>query len=111
LTAAHCVDELVANPAEIAIGVGKPDVRLAGGHVTSATEVLLHPGWNEATLTDDAALLRLRDPAPQPPLPLMTADVEPSWNRQLGMIAGYGRLGANGAVTPVLYQAGVEILP
>lgn len=70
LTASHCVvnqreEELVVVTGRTRIGVDEPLTR-----VHNVTEIIMHPDYNNSTLDNDVALLRLETPAAVPPIAL-----------------------------------------
>jgi len=76
LTAGHCVSFPAANqPWEVDVVAGRHDLRYGtDGERIGVTDIYLHPGYDDTTLANDLALLRLeRATVAAAPLPLATA--------------------------------------
>lgn len=73
LTAAHCVDSIVATPAvpDLHIFFGNKDLNGDGIRI-AASKVILYPGYNGADLSNDIALIQLSEPVSLQPLSLLS---------------------------------------
>ncbi|OLY81097.1 Mite allergen Der p 3 [Smittium mucronatum] len=62
VTAAHCMYATARGikPSELEIGVGNPDLTLAGW--VKAKKILVHPDYNGLLITNDIALIELNEP-------------------------------------------------
>ena len=90
LTAAHCVETRGPDELDVIVGIhdlGSPDpnyVRVA------LSQIVVHPGWNDATKDNDIALLKLATPVPAragagETLPIAFADMAPG---NIGSLTG-----------------------
>ncbi len=68
LTAAHCVDG--KSPEEIEVAVGIYDLTSFAGSRIGVQNIHMHPGYSTTTLTNDIALLELKQPSSQPTITL-----------------------------------------
>lgn len=71
LTAAHCaVDDngFALAPSYFRVGMGLHSLSAGGGTIYTVTEVHVHPSFNNDTLNNDFALLKLSTPASQSPV-------------------------------------------
>ena len=68
LTAAHCVDGKSAADIEAAVGIF--DLTSFAGPRIEVKTIHMHPGYNTTTLTNDIALLELKQPASGPTITL-----------------------------------------
>ncbi len=91
LTAGHCAIGYRSQPGTIEVVGGRADLRTQVGTVIPVLEVVIHPAFDRGARRNDLALLRLATPMPQPAAPLMTPDVEPTYNGlSTGVVAGWG---------------------
>ena len=68
LTAAHCVDG--RSPGEIEVAVGIFDLTSFTGPRIDVQSIHMHPGYSTTTLTNDIALIELKQSSSQPPITL-----------------------------------------
>jgi len=68
LTAAHCVvsDGATTPPGSIDVLTGSADLSAGDGQRIRAAQVVVHPGYDEATIDNDIALIRLSSPTSAP---------------------------------------------
>lgn len=86
LTAAHCVD--LDRPASVVVRVGSSD-RSSGGTVTGAERLVIEPGYRtRGAGRGDIALVELRSPVSEAPIPL--ADAGPAVGDQARLL-GWGQ--------------------
>lgn len=76
LTAAHCAEG--ASPNQLAVAVGRTVLRSTQGERRAVVEIRIHPNYGDpASLSHDAALLRLASPVSLAPIRLATAADDP----------------------------------
>jgi secreted trypsin-like serine protease len=92
-TNAHCValKEEPITAAELHVRVGS-NSRTAGGTVVGVDQISVNPTWNEDTALGDIALLKLSQPVPYQPIPILP------WKPRVG--AGVRDLGFGCTVVP-----------
>lgn len=115
LTAAHCMTGISAGQVEAFVGVTDQS-RLTRDRQVQVNQVILNPGWNPATYSSDLALIGLSVPlltsaSVQPiALPLVqNSAIWPAAGEQ-ATISGWGSEALNGASSPLLRAATVQIL-
>jgi hypothetical protein len=102
LTAAHCVDQYRTNPGAIQAVLGKTRLTDPGGTVETATEILVHPEYDEAAIANDIALVRLSRAVTNPVAEVVSADEFTGLT--FGTIAGWGYTDPQLPVRPDLLQ-------
>ncbi|MFF0739495.1 S1 family peptidase [Streptomyces sp. NPDC004111] len=73
LTAAHCVDKEEGPARSYEVVGGRTDLRTTKGTVRKVVSVKIHPKFDAARFTYDAAVLTLAKPMPYKPLPVAGA--------------------------------------
>ena len=69
LTAAHCLDEV--RPGDLDVVVGRTRISTdTDGERVDVTQIVKHPGWDSARLSNDLALLQLARPVSAPAIGL-----------------------------------------
>ena len=68
LTAAHCVEGM--NPGDIDVAVGIFDLTSFTGPRIKVRSIHMHPGYSTTALTNDIALVELKQPSGRPPVTL-----------------------------------------
>ena len=97
LTAAHCAVNYRTQPSVLHVVSGRVDLRTATGTEVPVSEVIIHPAFDRAARRNDFALLRLPSPLSAPVAPLMSSDVEPTYNGSTtGMVVGWGSITPDG---------------
>ncbi len=113
LTAAHCVVEggVVDAPENLRVRGGTLTVN-SGGQIASVSRVIAHPGYDEATVDNDIALLQLATPLPFGTVAPMLPGQEPTLGREGGLatVTGWGHTWFGGSGSPVLMQANVPLI-
>lgn len=68
LTAAHCAVAVADGsvPGPVTVAIGRSTLSGGAGQVHQVAELLVHPGYDEAALVNDAALVRLGTPSGAP---------------------------------------------
>jgi secreted trypsin-like serine protease len=109
LTAAHCVAG--ASPADIDVVAGRYRLAERNGQRIDAALIASDPRYNPEISSADAALIRLAEPAAQPPITLATpADAPTFAPGQPAKVLGWGTLRSGGPETAdVLYETDVSI--
>lgn len=72
LTAAHCVNGKI--PKEIEVAVGVYDLASFSGPRIGVKSIHVHPDYNTTTLTNDIALVELKQSSNQPPITLFSGE-------------------------------------
>lgn len=115
LTAAHCMNGVSPSHVEAFVGVTDQN-RLTRDHLVQVSQVIVNPGWNASTYSNDLALIGLAAPitpsaSAQPvSLPLVQdATTWPALGEQ-ATISGWGSTTLNGSSSPLLRAATVQIL-
>lgn len=78
LTAAHCVSPALGGVTPDAVLIGRQTRSAGDGDWNGVDRVVVHPAFDPTTATNDAALLHLTHPSPQPPVHLARAS-EAGW--------------------------------
>ncbi|MCA9572348.1 MAG: serine protease, partial [Myxococcales bacterium] len=109
LTAAHCmVDEI---PSGIRVKAGL--LRLSsGGEAFDVSQILVHPGYDDDTMVNDIALVRLARASTHPRVRLMDTVAEPDFAApgDLATITGWGTLTEDGATPNTLQSVDIPII-
>ncbi len=120
LTAAHCVD--TASTSDLDVVVGIHDLRNPNtGFVRVAlSQIVVHPGWNDANKDNDLALLKLAQPVPARAasgsgLPIAYSNLATSAVGNLAgrtsTVTGWGNRSSNGSDFPdTLHEVEVPII-
>lgn len=120
LTAAHCVD--TSAPGDLDIIAGIHDLRVPDPNIArvAISQIIVHPGWNDATKDNDIALLKLASAVPAragsgTTLPIAFANLAPSFIGNLtgtiSTVTGWGNRDPNGNDFPDrLYEVQVPII-
>jgi hypothetical protein len=97
LTAAHCAVNYRTQPSVLHVVSGRIDLHTATGTDLPVAEVIIHPAFDRSARRNDFALLRLPGPISAPVAPLMSSDVEPSYNgTTAGLVVGWGSITPDG---------------
>jgi secreted trypsin-like serine protease len=115
VTAAHCTVDSgttrTRSPESLRAVVGRTDLRTGEGTVGLVDRVWVHPEYGGYAHGEDIAVLTLRAPVPQQPLPLVGADETGSYQPGAkGRIYGWGRTRESGPSSPVLRSAEVPVV-
>lgn len=90
MTAAHCVD--FDPPVSLDVVLGRNKLSVDEGERISVTRVIIHPGWSGSIRGSDVALLRLKEPSKQQPIPFDLTSNELVESRTLKVtVTGWGR--------------------
>ncbi len=115
LTAAHCMNGVSPSQVEAFVGVTDQN-HLSRDHLVQVSQVIVNPGWNSTTYSNDLALIGLAAPittstSVQPvALPLVQdANAWPAAGEQ-ATISGWGTTTLSGSSSPLLRAATVQIL-
>jgi secreted trypsin-like serine protease len=103
ITAAHCVEGLVAS--NLAVAVGDPDISSGRARAISVTEIRIHPGFR-SNLLNDVALLKLASDAGVTPAQLPSVDVT---GGQSVRLAGFGLTQNGGSMSPQLQSTTLRV--
>ncbi len=107
LTAAHCVHDMTADGIEIYTGMRNLSLDTPA-EVIRAAELIVHPGFQSATLVNDIALIRLQTPSQQP-LAILYGG-ESSLEGYTARVLGWGALASGGEYPDILQQADMPII-
>jgi secreted trypsin-like serine protease len=109
VTAAHCAT--ARTPRNTRVVVGREDRNGSEGRVLRLTAIWIHPDFAAADQGADVAVLTLRSPVEQTPLPLAGpsdgALYEPGTS---GLVLGWGRTSEQGALSRYLLGATVPVM-
>jgi secreted trypsin-like serine protease len=114
LTAAHCVtgdngSVLAANKFTVTLGSTKLDGN--GGTAHTVTQVVREPSYNASTMENDAALLRLLNPAHGTPMGIISNDeLDAASPGSIARIIGWGTTSQGGDVSQDLRQVDTPIV-
>ncbi|MFF4172716.1 S1 family peptidase [Streptomyces sp. NPDC001744] len=99
LTAAHCVAD-AENPRELVVIGGRTTLSSGKGTVRHISSIKVHPKFEQATLTHDAAVLTLDRAMPYKPLPVAgPKDTALYASGTKATITGWGRTGTDSLAT------------
>ena len=116
LTAAHCVEDVASGavyaPAAFRVVTGTVDWSAASAaQVATVAAVEVDPGFDRATLVDDAAILILTSATKAPALTLATADDgAPKGQGTPAAVAGWGDTYSSEATTPTTLHWGATVV-
>ena len=88
LTAAHCVNSLVADKVQVRLGLDNLDA--SGGEMLQVSQIVVNPRYDETRQYADIALLRLSRPASVLPIALPSARDASAFTGLTGTIFGWG---------------------
>lgn len=109
VTAAHCSAGKAAS--EILVVGGREDKDSVEGTVSPVRGIWVHPGFTDIRSGADISVLTLATPMPYDTAPLATPDDTPLYKPGVvGVILGWGRTAADGAVSPQLRRASVPLV-
>lgn len=114
ITAAHCtVDQRSGEDRDIAnlraVG-GRADLNTEQGTVSEIAGVWRHPGYRDFSDGDDVAVLTLRTPMPQQPVPLVGADDQTPYQPGTeGRVYGWGRTSESGPASQTLNAVDIPV--
>ena len=108
LTAAHCV---YSNAAWNWVGVelGQHDKRTRAIR-TLVSRVVIHEEYNNVTVNNDIALLKLKDPVPCIRKICLPANRAATFVGSQATVAGWGKTGVNSEESNVLQKADVKVI-
>ena len=115
LTAAHCMTGISTGQVEAFVGVTDQNL-LTRDRQVQVNQVIVNPEWNSATYSSDLALIGLSIPlvstATVQPIALPLVQNSTVWPAagELATISGWGSEALNGASSPLLRAATVQIL-
>ena len=111
LTAGHCISGMQPEDIDVVFGAHDLDNPSGSERRIAAAELILHPFYNDLTLSYDIGLIRLATPAPTrfPPLPLVDAP-ELEAAGIMSTIAGWGVLDNEYTYTDTLQEVDVPIV-
>ncbi|HSP80269.1 MAG TPA: trypsin-like serine protease, partial [Myxococcaceae bacterium] len=110
LTAAHCLDVFGPEGAhEVYLGTRLLPEPEPGGRFVRVARAVVHPGYERATHTLDAALLRLAEPVEVPPLALPEAGWGALEAGQAVRVVGYGETRDAAAPAGLRRQGGLVV--
>ncbi|MFC7340753.1 S1 family peptidase [Saccharopolyspora griseoalba] len=114
VTAAHCVENQLTGgertPDEIRVIAGRTDLRSTEGTIGAVDDVWVHPDYRDFTSGDDLAVLKLAQPMPQRPLPMVQpGDTEAYRPGTTARVYGWGRTSENGPSSDALRSVDVPI--
>lgn len=102
LTAAHCVQGTSANQFDVVVGRTRLSQSNDGERV-HVSQIMVAPGWNSKTLTNDAALVQLSSPVSVTPLALVDpGDTVHQATGQNVLVSGWGATAENGNISDAL---------
>jgi secreted trypsin-like serine protease len=113
VTAAHCV--IGEKPAGMKVWVGGHDLRYPGqGEAAKVKKIYIHPKYNDNTLRNDIALIKLKKPISSS-IPrvevansqITNKDAKPG---KVATVSGWGALSENGASPKVLHRVKLPIV-
>ena len=113
LTAAHCVQSESAADDQFSVWVGGVDLTVAQqGQRRDVTEIIVHESYNDGTLVNDIALLRLASPVNIATVQLATAAVMsgPAAPNQPVTVSGWGALTEGGDIPDVLHDVSIPVV-
>ncbi|GAA0519240.1 serine protease [Saccharopolyspora subtropica] len=115
VTAAHCatnlLDGAMRQPEELRAIAGRTDLRTQQGVVSEVERIWVHPAYRGYTSGDDLAVLTLRAPLPQPPLPLVgRGETAPYRPGVVGRVYGWGRTSESGPPSDTLRSVDVPVV-
>jgi len=109
LTAAHCVFDRENNDFDVIIN--QPLLDHHDGERISITDIIIHPHYDDLTLDNDVALIKLSEPSKNPPVRLISPYSALDNAKQLGLVLGWGSLSAFRDIFPInLQQAFLPIV-
>lgn len=114
VTAAHCaIDHTTGSPRsadELRAVAGRTDLRSDAGVIGAVQRVWVHPEYGGYDSGHDVAVLTLRDPVPQQPVPMVAAgDPAPYRPGTKGTVLGWGRIGETAPPSPTLRSVEVPV--
>ena len=113
LTAAHCV--IGEKAAGLKVWVGGHDLRRPGqGVKAKVKKIIIHPNYNDNTLRNDIALLRLKKPVAGGIAAVTPATAQATGTHakpgKLATVSGWGALSENGGSPKVLHKVRLPIV-
>jgi secreted trypsin-like serine protease len=114
VTAAHCaVNQFTGAeraPDEFRVVAGRTDLRSTEGTIGAVEEVWVHPDYRDFTSGDDLAVLKLAQPMPQRPLPMVgPGDTEAYRPGDTARVYGWGSTSENSPASETLRSVDVPI--
>lgn len=112
LTAAHCVKNIDLNMLQVVAGLQKLSDQ-NGVERHEADDIIIHPGYDQATHDYDYALVGLSDESRFPPVILNTSEIDIPDNEAdepMAIIAGWGATTQGGALSQNLLRANVPLV-
>lgn len=114
VTAAHCAfapsSEQPREPGELRAITGRQDLRDEAGTSSEVARVWVHPEFHGVAQGHDVAVLTLKTPAPQQPLPMAAAgDAEHYRPGTPARVYGWGRTTEHGSTSDTLRSAEVPL--
>jgi len=113
LTAAHCIDGLSASALTIRLGEHRISITGETSVVTrSVSQIIGHPSYNEDTLVNDIALLKLSSPVTvsETVLPVCMPPKNPTYANKVATATGWGATSSGGSTSDVLREVDVTVL-
>jgi secreted trypsin-like serine protease len=112
VTAAHCLEG--EKPAGLAVWVGGRDLRRPEeGKTAKVQQIFVHPNYNDDTLKNDIALIKLAKPIGAiPPVLQATAQTtnQLASPGKVATVSGWGALSENGSSPKLLHQVRLPIV-
>lgn len=112
VTAAHCVEGLIAP--DVAVGIGQIRIsNLQAANISQVTQIFIHPGYNSNTSDNDIALLQVANPFSEVPKLRMLAANEEDTRAAAGRTAtaiGWGSTRSGGNTVDRLRKVDIPIV-
>jgi secreted trypsin-like serine protease len=97
LTAAHCTEGFLSDPAQIEVLLGRSDLLMSGGELAPVSAIIQHPSWNPSTYQADISIIRLGQRSTRAPVRFVTRGTEPDWAATPGgTLVGWGAVSPDG---------------
>ena len=112
LTAAHCVTDPALDPTQLEVVVGRTTLSSSQGQRVDVDRIVVDPSYDETTIQNDAAVLRLATPTSQPTISLAGPGEGSLWAPGAdGWVTGWGSTNPDGSnPQDTLRQALVPII-
>lgn len=109
LTAAHCViDEDIST---FDIIINKSQLASSGGERLTAERIIMHPQYDDFTLENDLALIKLATPSNNAPIKILSPFTTQDYGGKPAIALGWGTLSATSDVYPSeLHQVDLPII-
>jgi len=98
LTAAHCVYNTA--PTSFNVIVNRADLNSNSGDELSVEKIIIHPLYNDSTLDNDLALIKLTSPSQYPPIKLLEPYSFQDDDEKSALALGWGNVSATEDIFP-----------